>query len=354
MSADLKTHYLGLELRNPLVASASPLTGKPETLRMLEDAGAAAVVLPSLFEEQIEHDEMEIDRLYSYQTESFAESLSHFPEMEEYHAGPEDYLRKVEDAKQMLQIPVIGSLNGCSTGGWIRYAKMIQDAGADALELNIYLLATDIRQTSADLEQQYIDLVAAVRASLTIPLAVKIGHQFSSLPHFAHQLVCAGASGLVLFNRYLEPDIDLNKLLVSPQLVLSQRHEVRLPLRWIAILRDQLITSIAATSGVHTADDVIRVLLTGADVAMMATTLLKSGPTHLAAILRDLQLWLDENEYASIEQMKGSMSRKNCPDPGAFERANYMKALTTYTAEYRVPEPQLMASGGRKAAGESG
>lgn len=340
MSADLTTHYLGLKLRNPLVASAGPLTGKAETLQMLEDAGAAAVVLPSLFEEQIEHDEMEIDRLYSSHTESFAESLTHFPEMDEYAAGPDDYLRNVENAKQMLQIPVIGSLNGCSEGGWIRYARMIQEAGADALELNIYLLATDVHQTSAELEQRYIDLVAAVRANLTIPLAVKIGQQFSSLPHFTQQLVQAGASGLVLFNRYLEPDIDLEKLQVSPQLLLSQRHEVRLPLRWIAILRDHCSASIAATSGIHTAEDVVKVLLTGADIAMMTTTLLKSGPSYLAVILRELQQWLDEHEYVSVEQMKGSMSRKNCPDPGAFERANYMKALTSYTAEYRVPEPE--------------
>lgn len=338
MSADLKTRYLGLDLRNPLVASASPLTGKLETLKMLEDAGASAVVLPSLFEEQIEHDEMEIHRMYSYQTESYAESLTHFPEMEEYNTGPSEYLRRVEDAKRKLHVPVIGSLNGCSDGGWVRYARMIQEAGADALELNIYIVASDAQETSAEIEKRYVDLVAAVRASLRIPLAVKIGSQFSSLPHFSQQLVRAGANGLVLFNRYLEPDINLEKLEVTPQLVLSQRHEVRLPLRWIAILRDQLSISIAATSGVHTADDALKVLLAGADVAMLASILLKAGPTHLASILKELQLWLDEHEYASIEQLKGSMSRKNCPDPGAFERANYMKALTSFTAEYRVPE----------------
>lgn len=334
MSVDLSTRYLGLQLKNPLVASASPLTSEAESLRRLEEAGASAAVLPSLFEEQIEHEEIEIARLYEFQTESFAESLTHFPELEDYNTGPRDYLRKVEEAKQAVSIPIIGSLNGASEGGWIRYAKEIEEAGADALELNIYFVPTNPLMTAADIERRYIDLVAAVRESVSLPLAVKIGHAFSSLPNFAQRLVEAGANGLVLFNRYLEADIDLETLHFKPDLVLSNRHEARVPIRWIAILRDLLPNqSLAATSGVHRMEGIIKLLLAGADVTMMASVLLLKGPQFLAQLLEEVQQWLEEREYDSVEQLKGSMSQRNCPDPSALERANYMQTLTTYTRE---------------------
>lgn len=332
MTVDLSTRYLGLELRNPLiVAAAGPLTGNLDMLGRLEAAGASAVVLPSLFEEQIEHEETELSQLYEYHTESFAESLTYFPELDSCNTGPDRYLRHVEDAKQQLRIPVIGSLNGSSQGGWVRFARLIQDAGADALELNIYFVPTDAHMSAADVEQQYVDLAASVRESVSIPLAVKIGPFFSALPHFARRLIDAGVEGLVLFNRFLEPDIDLETLAVTPDLVLSHRHESRLALRWIALLRDQLTVSLAATGGVHRWDDVAKLLLVGADATQMAAALLRNGPNHLAAVIDRLRDWLEENEYASVEQMKGSMSRGNCPDPSTLERANYMQALISYT-----------------------
>jgi len=321
---------LGLELSNPLVASAGPPTGSIERLLRLEQAGIAAVVLPSLFEEQIEHEELEIHRLYEYQTESFAESLTHFPDLEGYNTGPEEYLRLVEEAKQTLQVPVIASLNGHTDGGWVRYAQYMQDAGADALELNVYFVPTDSNVVAAEVEQRYIDLVARVKQSIRIPLAVKIGSQFTSIPNFARRLSEVGADGLVLFNRYLEPDIDLETLQITPDLVLSHRHEVRLPLRWIAIIRDQLGCSLAATSGLHTTDDLVRVLLVGANVGMMTTRLLRSGAEYVAVMLEGLRSWLLENEYESVRQMQGSMSMRNCPDPSALQRSNYMKALVSY------------------------
>jgi dihydroorotate dehydrogenase (fumarate) len=320
-----------LQLKNPLVASASPLTGDLATLRHLEEAGASAAVWPSLFEEQIEHEEAEIGRLYDFQTESFAESLDFFPALEDYRIGPGAYLDKIEEAKRNISIPIIGSLNGSSKGGWVRYAKLIQDAGADALELNIYFVPTDAEMTSADVEQRYIELAASVKDSLSIPLAIKIGPFFSGLPTFAGRLVEAGADGLVLFNRFLEPDVDLETLQFRPNLHLSTRNELRLPLRWIAILRDQLSVSLAATSGVHFTEDVIKALLVGADVVMMASVLLQRGPSYLNQMRDELENWLEENEYESVEQLKGSMSRIRCSDPSALERANYMKALVSYT-----------------------
>jgi len=338
MSVDLSTTYLGLKLKNPLVASASPLTGQLDTLRQLNDSGIAAVVLPSLFEEQIVHDELQIDRLFEFQADSYAESLSYFPEAADFGKGSQEYLELVEAAKRQLSVPVIASLNGQSTGGWTRYARMIEEAGADALELNVYFVPTDCDMDGAEVERRYVDLVAEVKQSVHIPLAVKIGSQFSSIPNLAYRLMNAGAGGLVLFNRFLEPDIDLESLQFTPDLVLSQRYEVRLPLRWIAILRDQLRCSLAATSGIHDATNVVRVLLAGADVAMMTTGLLKRGPAFVAQILDELTAWLVEHEYVSVEQLKGSMSRANCPNPSALERANYMKALATYTPDYWTPK----------------
>lgn len=331
MSVDLSTRYLGLHLKNPLVAAASPLTGSVETLRRLEECGAAAAVLPSLFEEQIEHDELAVHVLYESQAESYAESLSFLPDLETYNTGPDDYLRHITAAKEAVSIPIIASLNGSSRGGWTRYAKLFEEAGADAIELNIYWVNTDPQVSSQDVEKQYIDLVADVRSSVQIPLAVKVGAQFSSIPHVMQQLVAAGANGLVLFNRYLEPDIDLERLEFQPRLVLSSRHELWRPLRWIAILRDQVAVSLAVTSGVHFSDDAIKALLAGADVVTLAALLLRYGPESLRKLLAEMTHWLTNGGYESVAQMKGSMSLRNIADRGALERANYMKALVSYT-----------------------
>lgn len=331
MIPDITTRYLGMTLKNPLVASAGPLTDSIDTLRQLEDAGAAAAVLPSLFEEQIEHEEIEIHKFYEFHAGAQAESLSYFPELKDYNHGPDEYLEKIRRAKESTSIPIIGSLNGWSEGGWIRYAKAIEQAGADALELNIYFVPTDFTKTAADVEKQYIDLVKIVRQSISIPLSVKLGPNFTSLPHFAKQLELAGASGLVLFNRFLEADIDLGNLEYHPDLVLSSPHEVRVPIRWIGILRDDLKISLAASSGVHNAEGVIKLLLAGADITMMTSILLMKGPEYLGTVLEELTKWLIEYECHSVEQLKGSMSRANCPDPSALERANYMKALVNYT-----------------------
>jgi dihydroorotate dehydrogenase (fumarate) len=331
MSIDLRTRYLGLELKNPIVASAGPLTGRLDTLAELEAAGVAAVVLPSLFEEQIEREEVEINRLYEYGTESFPEALTYRPEMDDYHTGPESYLRLVEEARARLCVPIIGSLNGTTRGGWVEYARLIEGAGADAIELNVYFLATDPDRTAVDVEARYLELVAEVRSAVSIPLAVKVGPFFSSMANMARRLIDSGADGLVLFNRFLQPDIDLETLTVQPRLVLSTSEELRLPLRWIAILRPLLAASLAATTGVHTAEDVIKVLLTGADAVMATSSLTRHGPSHVATLLAGLESWLVEKEYESVAQMKGSLSQRNSPDPAAFERANYVKAITSYT-----------------------
>jgi len=332
--ADLTTNYLGMSLKNPIVASAGPLTGGVDTLRQLEQHGAAAAVLPSLFEEQIARDEQRLHLLFEKQTESFAESLSYFPGVHDYSVGPGDYLKMLETAKKSVAIPVIGSLNGSSSGGWPRYAKLIEEAGADAIELNIYFVATDPDMSAADVEWRYIDFVATVHDAVNVPIAVKIGSQFSNLTNFIPRLAQAGAKGVVLFNRFLEPDIDLEKLQIMPSLVLSNRHELKSPLRWIAILRNQVRISLAATSGIHYPEDVIKLLLVGADVCMITSTLLRHGVEYVAEMLKAIQTWLDEKDYESVEQLKGSMSYGNSPDSGNFERANYMKAIVSYTAAY--------------------
>ncbi len=331
MTADTTTRYLGIMLKNPLVASASPLTGDIESLQQLENAGAAAVVLPSLFEEQLIHDEQQFHALHEHHGGVDAESQSHFPDLLDYNLGPLSYLNLIKSAKSSLSIPVIGSLNGASTGGWERYARAIEDAGADALELNIYFVPTDPEVSSKGVEDQYVDLVGTIRKGITIPLAVKIGPQFSSLPHFVGRLAEAGADGLVLFNRFLEPDIDLHTLQIAPRLFLSNHNEYRLPMQWIAILRDQLLLSLAATSGVHTPADAIKLLLVGADAVMLTSVLLNRGVNHLHDFIAWLHNWLDVNEYDSIEQLKGSMSHQNCPDPRDLERTNYVKTLMSYT-----------------------
>ncbi len=334
MSVDLRTHYLGMELANPLVPSASTLSSRTDTLRRLEGAGAAAIVLYSLFEEQIEHEEMQVHGLLEMSAESNPEARSYFPELEDYNTGADAYLRHLEATKAELQIPVIGSLNGISVGGWTKYAKRIQDAGADALELNIYFVAADPDLTSADVEQRYLDLLAAVRESVSIPLAVKVGPYFSSMANMARRLVQAGADGLVLFNRFLQPDLDLDTLKVDPTLHLSTPEELRLPLRWIAILRGRVDASLAATTGIHRAKDALKMLLVGADVTMMASALYRNGPEHLKATLDGVREWLEEHEYESVEQMKGSVSQIACEDPVAFERSNYMHALVNYISPY--------------------
>lgn len=332
MRADLTTEYLGLSLKNPLVASASPLTGDADTLRRLEQVGVGAAVLPSLFEEQICHDAQRVHALYEFQAYSSAESLSYFPRMKEYNIGPREYLQKLEAAANSLSIPIIGSLNGSTPGGWVRYAKLLEDAGAAAIELNIYFVATDPHMTADDVESRYAELVSMVHEAVKIPVAVKIGQQFSNLASFVPRLATAGASGVVLFNRFLEPDIDLESLRIMPHLVLSNRHELRAPLRWIAILRDQVSISLGATSGIHYPEDVIKLLLVGADACLVASTLLRHGVEYAGEMLSAIQNWLDMHEYVSIEQLKGSMSYGNCPESGNLERANYMKAIVSYTA----------------------
>src|SRR5713101_492695 len=327
---DLTTTYLGLQLKNPLVASASPLSKKVDTVRRIEDAGAAALVMYSLFEEQITHDSQELDHYLERGTHSFAESLSYFPDLNYYNLGPEPYLEHLHKIKSAVSMPVIGSLNGISSGGWVEYAQRIEQAGADALELNIYYLPTDPNLSGAELEEEYVKLVRDVRATVKIPTALKHSPFFTSLPHVAKRFVEAGANGLVLFNRFYQPDFDLEELEVIPNLELSTSHELRLPLRWIAILYGRIAADFALTSGVHTAQDVLKAMMAGANVAMMTSTLLAHGIGRLMHILNDLQEWMEEHEYESIRQMRGSMSQQAIADPAAFERANYMKALSSF------------------------
>jgi len=327
---DLSTTYLGQKLKNPLVASASPLSTDVANLRAMEDAGLSAVVLFSLFEEQIDHEMGELGHYLDLGTESFAEALSYFPEPEVYHRGPEEYLEHIQKAKEAVNIPIIGSLNGVSTGGWVDYAKKIQEAGADALELNVYYIPTDPEMAGSTVEQLYVDILKEVKANVSIPIAVKLSPFFSSLAHMANQLAEAGADGLVLFNRFYQPDIDLDKLEVTPNVILSTPMAMRLPLRWVAILHDRVKVDLAATSGIHTAEDVLKMLMVGANVTMMCSALLRNGIGHAWRVLENLQTWMEEKEYVSVEQMRGSMSQKSVADPTTFERANYMKALNSY------------------------
>jgi len=327
---DLTTTYLGIKLKNPIVPSASPLSRSVDTMKRLEDAGASAIVMYSLFEEQITHEAAELDHYLEYGTESFAEALTYFPRAEEYSVGPEEYVGLLRKAKEALDIPVIGSLNGISVGGWTKYAKHIQDAGADALELNVYYIPTDPKLESAAVESRYVEVLKAVKSAVTIPVAVKLSPYFSSMANVAQRLVDAGANGLVLFNRFYQPDIDLGQLEVVPGVTLSDSTASRLPMRWIAILHGRVKASLGATSGIHTAEDVLKMLMAGADVTMMCSALLKNGPDRIREVLLELGEWMLEHEYVSVGQMKGSMSQKAVADPAAFERANYMKALNKY------------------------
>jgi len=327
---DLSTTYLGLTLKNPLVPSASPLSRSLDNLRRMEDHGASAVVLYSLFEEQITHESLELDHYLSYGTESFVEALSYFPDLAHYNIGPEQYLEHIRKAKAALGIPVIGSLNGVSTGGWTRYAKLIEQAGADALELNVYYIPTDLDLSGVQVEQMYVDLARDVKASVQIPVAIKMGHFFSSIPNIAAQLDQVGVGGLVLFNRFYQPDIDLENLEVVPNLNLSGSYELRLRLRWVAILYGRIQADMALTGGVHTAHDVLKAMMVGAKVAMMTSMLLEHGTRQLSEVLLDLQTWMEQHEYQSIKQMQGSMSQRSVANPAAFERANYMKVLQSF------------------------
>ena len=327
---NLSTNYLGMCLKNPIVVSSSPLSHSVTSIRHGEDAGAAAVVMYSLFEEQIGFDSYYLDFHLTQGIDSYAESISYFPDMQSYNIGPEEYLNLIRRAKEAVDIPIIGSLNGTSVGGWTDYATLIEEAGADALELNIYYLPTSTEISGVEIEMLYLDILEAVRQVVTIPVAVKLSPFFSSTAYMASRLVRHGADGLVLFNRFYQPDFDLENLQVSPRLVLSNSDDLRLPLRWVAILFDRLKADLAITSGIHNSQDVIKGLMAGAKVTMMASELLQNGVRRVGQVLNELVTWLQEHEYESVAQMIGAMSQKHCAEPAAFERANYMKMLQSY------------------------
>jgi len=327
---NLTTNYLGLDLKNPIVVSSSPLSHTVDSIRRVEDAGAAALVMYSLFEEQIGFDSYYIDYHLTQGIDSYAESISYFPDMQSYNVGPDQYLNLIRRAKENVDIPIIGSLNGTSVGGWTDYATLIEEAGADALELNIYYLPTHPDITGAEVERLYLDILSAVRQTVTIPVAVKLSPFFSSVANMSNRLADHGADGLVLFNRFYQPDFDLENLEVAPRLVLSNSDDLRLPLRWVAILYGRVSADLAITSGIHTSHDVIKGLMAGAKVTMMASELLQKGVRRIGQVLNELVTWLNEHEYESVMQMIGAMSQKHCAEPAAFERANYMKMLQSY------------------------
>ncbi|MCB0062076.1 MAG: dihydroorotate dehydrogenase-like protein [Caldilineaceae bacterium] len=327
---DLTTTYMGMTLAHPIVPSASPLSDSLDGIRRLEDAGAPAIVMFSLFEEQIEGESHILDHYLNFGVDSFAEALDYFPEAQEYRTDAEDYLNLIRQAKTAVDIPVIGSLNGASTGGWTDYAKQIEEAGADGLELNIYYVPAELSTSGSAVEQMYVDVVEAVKRTVSIPVAVKVGPFFSAFANMALRLEVAGADALVLFNRFYQPDIDLESLEVVPNLVLSNSHELRLPLRWVAILHDHLSADLAITSGVHSHIDVIKGIMAGAKVTMTASELLRNGVGRIRDMRADLAQWMEDHEYESVTQMCGSMSQHNVSVPDAFERANYMKMLQSW------------------------
>ncbi len=327
---DLTTRYLGMTLRTPLVPSASPLSEEIDNIKRMEDAGASAVVLYSLFEEQLKLERYELHHHLTFQTHSFAEALTFFPQPAEFHVGPEGYLDHIRKAKETVDIPIIASINGASLGGWIDYSKKIEEAGADALELNIYYIPTDMGVTSQRIEEMYVDILKTVKSEVRIPVALKLSPFFNNIAYIANQLDNVGADALVLFNRFYQPDIDLETLEVRPNIILSTQHALRLPLRWIAILYGRIKADLAATSGVHTAQDVIKMLMVGANITMLCSVLLRHGIEHIRTIEQGIRDWMEEHEYESVRQMQGSMSQKNCEDPSAFERSQYMRGLLTY------------------------
>lgn len=331
---DLSTTYLGLKLKNPLVPSSSPLMRHLDNLKRMEDGGAAAVVLHSLFEEQINQESHTLDAYLTQGIESYAEALSYFPEAPEYQTGPDAYLEHIRRAKESLEIPVIASLNGVSTGGWVRYARDIEEAGANALELNVYYLPTDPLITSNEVERLYVDILTDVKSVVQIPVTMKLSPYFSSIANMAYRLTVAGADGLVLFNRFYQPDLDLDNLEVVPNLKLSGSSELRLPLRWIAILYGRVKADLALTTGIHTVTDVLKGVAAGAAVTMLASELLKNGINRLMVLRQGVEAWLVEREYESLQQLRGSLSQMNCAEPAAFERANYMRVLSSYAPDY--------------------
>ena len=327
---DLKTKYLGMTLRSPIVVSASPLSEYTQNIKMMEDAGAGAVVLYSLFEEQIRLEQQELHYHTTTGTESFAESLSFFPEPSEYKLGPEEYLQHIQDAKKAVDIPIIASLNGSTIGGWTEYSKEMEKAGADAIELNVYYIPSDPGLSGSNVEQTYIDILRSVKSAVDIPVSIKLSPFFSNMANMAERLDDAGANGLVLFNRFYQPDIDLEEFEVTPNVQLSTSQAMRLPMRWIAILKDKIAADLAATSGIHTGVDVVKMLLVGANVTMLCSALLKHGIFHIQNVEKHLVEWMEQNEYNAVEEMIGAMSQQKSSDPSAFERAQYMKALTYY------------------------
>jgi len=327
---DLTTRYLGMNLRSPLVPSASPLSDDIEKIKKMEDFGAAAVVLRSLFEEQLTREDQVLQYQMMYGSESFPEALSYLPAPSEFRFGPEEYLEKIQKVKKAVDIPVIASLNGASIGGWVEYARKMQQAGADAIELNIYIIPTEMDKTAAEVEQSYLEIVAAVKSVVSVPVALKLSPFFSNLANMAKRLDDLGINGMVLFNRFYQPDIQLETLEVQPHICLSTEHAQRLPLRWIAILYDRIKADMAASSGIHTGLDALKMLMAGADVTMLCSVLLKSGIEKIREIETEMSDWMVEHDYESVRQLQGSMSQKNCADPTAFERALYMKALLSY------------------------
>lgn len=327
---DIRVNYLGLELNSPIVPSAGPLTQHLDNIKQMEEVGAGAVVINSLFEEQIEHEALELHHHTTYYADSYAEATTYFPEPSSFKLGPDEYLEHIRSAKEAVGIPVIASLNGKSLGGWIEYAKKIEEAGADALELNIYLMATDLTKAGNEVDKIYIDIVREVKKNIQIPVAVKLGPFFSSMAWMADQLTQAGANGLVLFNRFYQPDIDLESLEVVPNALLSTPMAMRLPLRWIAILYNRINADLAATSGVTTEKDVLKMVMAGAKVTQMLSCLLKFGIGHISDVIAKMKYWMEINEYESLDAMRGSMSYMNYSDPAKFERANYMKVLHSY------------------------
>lgn len=327
---DLSTEYMGMILRTPLVPSASPLSEEIDNIKRMEDAGASAVVLHSLFEEQLRLERYELHHHLSYSTNSFAEALTFFPEPAEFHVGPEIYLDHIRKAKQSVDIPIIASLNGISVEGLIDYSEKIESAGADALELNLYYIPTDMDLTPAEVETTYINILKSIKSKIGIPVALKLSPFFSNIAYASKRFDEAGADALVLFNRFYQPDIDLETLEIRPDIILSTPQALRLPLTWIAILYGRIRADLAATSGIHSAKDVIKMLMVGANITMLCSTLLRNGIEEIVSIERELREWMEENEYESVRQMQGSMSQINCEDPSAFERSQYMRGLLTY------------------------